>query len=259
MSAGTVVPCGWYLGLPGDKFEIDLAAELYTLPTVGPLYGSYRVQIDAFITPIRLYSRSLMINRTDIGLNMNMVKLPQLKVEGLNPRTTTGLSFDNYQINPSSILSYYGIRGVGHAPEGTANNNVLVRRFTGLKDLMYWDTIYSYYSNKQEEKAYVIHNNLVQNDVGTVVGANINTPSASDNYALTENGDVTSPGIPVLLRADSKLTVQFASITDLNPESIYIQVHTINTPYFWKATDVFSTWAISGANIVFSNPTIDVS
>ena len=116
MSAGTVVPCGWYLGLPGDKFEIDLAAELYTLPTVGPLYGSYKVQIDAFITPIRLYSRSLMINRTDIGMNMNMVKLPQIEVEGLNPRTTTGLSFDNYQINPSSILSYYGIKGVGHAP-----------------------------------------------------------------------------------------------------------------------------------------------
>ena len=146
---------------------------------------------------------------------------------------------------------------MGHAPQGTANNNVLVRRFTGLKDLIYWDTIYSYYSNKQEEKAYVIHNNLVQNDVGAVVGANINTPSASDNYALTENGDVTIPGTPVLLKADSKLTVQFASISDLNPESIYIQVHTINTPYFWKATDLFSTWTIAGANIVFSNPTID--
>ena len=59
MSSGTLVPFLVKIGLPGDKFEIDLNCEILTSPTVGPLFGSYKVQLDIFEIPLRLYNANL--------------------------------------------------------------------------------------------------------------------------------------------------------------------------------------------------------
>ena len=76
MSAGTLVPFMKTLGLPGDSFEIDLNAHVLTLPTVAPLFGSYKVQLDVFEVPFRLYQAKLHMNALNIGLDMASVKLP---------------------------------------------------------------------------------------------------------------------------------------------------------------------------------------
>ena len=62
MASGTLVPFMTEVGLPGDTFDIDLNCVVKTLPTVGPLFGSYKVQLDVFQVPIRLYNAKLHMN-----------------------------------------------------------------------------------------------------------------------------------------------------------------------------------------------------
>ena len=54
-------------------------------------------------------------------------------------------------VNPSSLLSYLGIKGFGHTKV-----NQYLRSFPAIFNLAYWDTFKNYYANKQEEYAYVI-------------------------------------------------------------------------------------------------------
>ena len=107
MSAGTLVPFMSLLALPGDNFDIDLDCEVLTLPTIGPLFGSFKVQLDVFQVPMRLYNAGLHMNKLNIGNNMSDVHIPQLRVVADN--TVSRQIDDNAQVNPSSILKYLGI------------------------------------------------------------------------------------------------------------------------------------------------------
>jgi len=60
MASGTIVPYFKKVALPGDTFDLDMHAEVMTLPTNGPLFGTYQLQIDMFQIPIRLYEAQLM-------------------------------------------------------------------------------------------------------------------------------------------------------------------------------------------------------
>jgi hypothetical protein len=144
------------LGLPGDTFDIDLDANIMTHPTLGPLFGSYKVQLDVFEVPIRLYNGDLHNNTLGIGLDMSKVKLPQLVLEAKNPDLKKPI--DNQQINPSSIFKYLGISGLGR--NGSTGETV-TRRFNAVPYLGYWDIYKNYYANKQEEVGAVIHTDSV--------------------------------------------------------------------------------------------------
>lgn len=154
MASGTLVPFMSEVGLPGDSFEIDLEADIKTTPTVGPLFGSYKVQLDVFSCPIRLYNGKLHMNLLNIGLNMSEIKLPQIIIEA-----DGALTGDNDQINPSSLLSYLNIRGLGKGTE----NQVVERSFNAIPYLAYWDIYKNYYANKQEEIGAYIHNDQANN------------------------------------------------------------------------------------------------
>ena len=45
MSAGTLVPFMSQVALPGDTFDINLNCDIKTHPTIGPLFGSYKVRV----------------------------------------------------------------------------------------------------------------------------------------------------------------------------------------------------------------------
>lgn len=152
-SAGTLLPFMSLLGLPGDTFDIDLECVVKTHPTIGPLFGSYKVQLDVFQAPIRLYQALLHNNALKIGLKMSQVKLPQLRLKAV-PLPEHVADVDASQINPSCILTYLGIRGIGITPEASGPQT---RDFNGIPFLAYWDTYKNYYANKQEEIGAVIH------------------------------------------------------------------------------------------------------
>ena len=152
MSPGTLVPFINKIALPGDTFDINLGASVLTQPTLGPLFGSFKLQLDVFQCPIRLYHAWLHNNKLKIGNNMSTVKLPQLNLQ-VNPLRWNDedepLEFQ--QINQSSLLAYLGIRGIGNIEEGTEVQKC------ALPYLAYWDIYKNYYANKQEEIGMFIH------------------------------------------------------------------------------------------------------
>jgi hypothetical protein len=156
MASGTLVPFLTEVALPGDSFDIDLDVDVKTLPTVGPLFGSYKVQLDVFQCPIRLYNGKLHMNMLNIGMDMSQILLPQLQLRG-NYNVNDG---DNQQINSSSIYSYLNMRGLGK----NAGGSYVRRYFNAIPYLGYWDIYKNYYANKQEERGFVIHGSDFNND-----------------------------------------------------------------------------------------------
>jgi hypothetical protein len=150
MASGTLVPFMSEVALPGDSFDIDLDCDVKTLPTVGPLFGSYKVQLDVFQCPIRLYNGKLHMNMLNIGMDMSQILLPQVELHS-QYNVNKG---DNQQINSSSIYSYLNIRGLGRK---SGSSTYQKRYFNAIPYLGYWDIYKNYYANKQEERGYVIH------------------------------------------------------------------------------------------------------
>lgn len=149
-ACGTIVPYWCQIGMDGTTFYIDITTKVKTLPTTGPVFGSFKHQIDVFVIPIRLYIAALHNNALGVGLNMSKVLLPQFMVYSAN----TSIYEDDTnrgQVNPSSLLSYLGIKGFGRSEV-----NQHLRRFPAIFNLAYWDIFKNYYANKQEEYAYVI-------------------------------------------------------------------------------------------------------
>ena len=103
MSSGTLVPFLCEIALPGDTFDIDLQCEILTHPTIGPVFGSFKVQLDIFATPIRLYQAQLHMNALNIGRDMSKVMFPQIQMDAQTPNLDAPI--DNQQLNPSSIFS----------------------------------------------------------------------------------------------------------------------------------------------------------
>ena len=161
MASGTLVPFMSELALPGDSFDVNLNCDVKTLPTIGPLFGSYKVQLDVFQCPVRLYQGKLHMNMLNIGMDMSEVKLPQIFMAA----DYTNGGGDNQQINPSSIFSYLNMRGLGRAEFGTG---YVERKFSALSYLSYWDIYKNYYANKQEERGVVIHGTDTANQFDVV-------------------------------------------------------------------------------------------
>lgn len=149
-ACGTIVPYWCQIGLDGTTFYIDITTKVKTLPTTGPVFGSFKHQIDIFVIPIRLYIAALHNNALGVGLNMSKVLLPQFIVNTSNTSIYEN-DTNRGQVNPSSLLSYLGIKGFGYSIV-----NQYVRRFPAIFNLAYWDIFKNYYANKQEENAYVI-------------------------------------------------------------------------------------------------------
>lgn len=149
-ACGTIVPYWCQIGLDGTTFYIDITTKVKTLPTTGPVFGSFKHQIDVFVIPIRLYIAALHNNALGVGLNMSKVLLPCFQAMSANTSIYENET-NRGQVNPSSLLAYLGVKGFGHSKV-----NQCLRRFPAIFNLAYWDTFKNYYANKQEENAYVI-------------------------------------------------------------------------------------------------------
>lgn len=149
---GTLVPYFCDIGLNGTTYNIDLTTKIRTLPTNGPIFGRLKHQIDVFHAPIRLYIRVLHNNALGIGMKMQNVKLPVMKLQANQPDMTKD-DLNSQQISQDSLMAYLGVRGLGRSKTGATS---FTRTFPAIFILMYWDTYKNYYANKQEEVGYVI-------------------------------------------------------------------------------------------------------
>lgn len=202
MSAGTLVPFMSEVALPGDSWDIDLSCEVMTLPTVGPLFGSFKVQLDVFEIPIRLYNPRLHMNLLNVGMDMSKITLPQVRISAL--RTESELTADR-QIHPSCLFSFLNIRGIGRPKSGQTGD--LWRDFNAIPFLGYWTIYKQYYANKQEEYGVVIHNNMNFSTFATVISCLISQNGiALENLALndanTNPNEETTLSIEINLPSD---------------------------------------------------------
>ena len=165
----------------GDIIDIDIESNVLTHPTVGPLFGSFKLEHHIYTAPMRLYNSWLHNNRTKIGLNMADIKLPQISVT-LSTKDNPTPENPWSQINPSCLLAYLGIKGYGsiNIPSGTKN----IQK-TGLKLLAYYDIFKNYYANTQEDKFYTIGG---APQIEAEYGGNY-IPTKDNNIKL-DNGDI---------------------------------------------------------------------
>lgn len=193
ISPGTIVPFMNMVGLPGDTFDIKLDTTVLTLPTIGPLLGSFKLQFDIFLAPVRLYQAKLHNNMLGIGNDMTQVKLPQIRLETKNVDINSNVPIAIQQVHPSSLLAYLGIRGIGRT---YGNPNVIIEKTkNAIPTLAYWDIYKNFFANKQEG-----------------IGMYINALSDGvDITAMTKNGEPLTP--PTSMHANDLITLDGYGMT----------------------------------------------
>lgn len=148
MAPGVLYPMYTNIGLTGDTFDIDLNAFVRTLPTEGPMFGAFKLQVDVFSADMRLYQAILHNNTTEIGFNMDQVLMPKMMINTHAENKSKQGAFSK-----SSLMYYLGMAGAGRSVSANAD---VQRKINALPMLAYYDIFKNYYSNKQEENAYVI-------------------------------------------------------------------------------------------------------
>lgn len=242
-SPGTLVPNLCLVAQKGDTFDIDIDSNVLTHPTTGPLFGSFKLEHHIYTGPVRLYNSWLHNNRTKIGLNMEQVKLPQIKV---NIRTLSDTPSNEekqwIQVNPSCLLAYLGIRGYANTPksgEKTVSKNA-------LPILTYFDIFKNYYANTQEENFYMIGGS-------PVINAQINGENIPNNDDIPNAlGEITSASTIILSpKTLTKEEIRFRVKTSVQARE---QILTVDNLGDWDATGnaikiettkVLSTWYIT--------------
>lgn len=156
--AGPLVPNFVDIATPGTDYYIkNINTIIRTLPTLGPIFGRFKHQIDFYKIPIRLYIGALHNNKLGVGLKMQDVKFPVAKYT-VRP-TRMGYGNDG-QVAPDSLTKYLGISGFGTWDgkiDGEVASGNITRTMHALFELAYWDIYKNYYANKQEEIGYVIN------------------------------------------------------------------------------------------------------
>lgn len=192
---GTLIPCLKLIALPGDTFDINIDTKVLTHPTVGPLFGSYKYQIDIFSCPIRLYNAKMHNNALNVGLDMSKVILPKLNIKCKANQAT--------KFSQSSALAYLGYRG-----QATSTNGE--RKINAVPYLAYLDIFKNYYANKQEDTAYYVS---TYNAKGTVNKTNlihlndyITGGSVSATFSIYDNKLKTDRFVITLKSTEGQIT-----------------------------------------------------
>lgn len=247
-SPGTLVPNLCLVAQKGDTFDIDIDSNVLTHPTTGPLFGSFKLEHHIYTGPVRLYNSWLHNNRTKIGLNMEQVKLPQIKVNIKTLLDTPSNEEKQWiQVNPSCLLAYLGIRGYANTPksgEKTVNKNA-------LPILTYFDIFKNYYANTQEENFYIIGGSPVLNIQinGKNIPNNDDIPSAlgeitSASEIILNPKTLTKEEIRFRVKTSAQAREQILTVDnlgELDETTSGIRIETIKVKSTWYITAIYST------------------
>lgn len=147
IGVGMLVPFCKILCQKGDIIDLDLINKTLSQPTLGPLFGSFKLQHFMFFGGFRLYNSWLHNNRTGIGMKMSDIKIPMMVAN------TTGVNTEAYtNISSSALYKYLGWsksrRTGANATSGVQKN--------GVPLLLYLDIFKNYFANTQENKFYML-------------------------------------------------------------------------------------------------------
>ena len=147
LGVGMLVPFCKILCQKGDIIDLNLINKTLSQPTLGPLFGSFKLQHFMFFGGFRLYNSWLHNNRTGIGMKMSDIKLPTMIRETKGTSTSA-----KTEISASALYKYLGwssSRRTGvNATAGVLKN--------GVPLLMYLDIFKNFFANTQEDKFYML-------------------------------------------------------------------------------------------------------
>mgnify|MGYP000070220216 CR=1 FL=1 len=147
IGVGMLVPFCKILCQKGDIIDLNLINKTLSQPTLGPLFGSFKLQHFMFFGGFRLYNSWLHNNRTGIGMKMSDIKLPMMKA------STSGTETDaKTNISASALYKYLG--WTGSRRTGTNATAGVLKNGTPL--LMYLDIFKNFFANTQEDKFYML-------------------------------------------------------------------------------------------------------
>lgn len=147
IGVGMLVPFCKILCQKGDIIDLNLINKTLSQPTLGPLFGSFKLQHFMFFGGLRLYNSWLHNNRTGIGMKMSDIKLPMMKAN------TSGIETDaKTNISASALYKYLGWTG----SRRTGANAVGGVLKNGTPLLMYLDIFKNFFANTQENKFYML-------------------------------------------------------------------------------------------------------
>lgn len=185
MGVGMLVPFMKIVCQKGDIFDIKLMNKTMTHPTLGPLFGSFKLQHFIFTAGFRLYNSWLHNNRTGIGMKMSDIKFPTIKNSPFAPNKT------EVKFNPSSLYSYMGWRGT------RCKGQQDISKKNAIPVLIYLDIFKNYFANTQEDNFYMIADakssdyKPLQISAGSVTniqnGVSIKVPMNGDTIEIKTN------------------------------------------------------------------------
>lgn len=194
IGVGMLVPFCKILCQKGDIIDLNLINKTLSQPTLGPLFGSFKLQHFMFFGGFRLYNSWLHNNRTGIGMKMSNIKLPMMVA------TTKGSTTDaKTNISASALYKYLGwtkSRRAGTNATGGVYKN-------GVPLLLYLDIFKNFFANTQEKEFYMISNvgskPTIKAGFGGTPSSDYKLPKTGLNVTL-KNTDVVSITIPSNLK-----------------------------------------------------------
>lgn len=193
LGVGMLVPFCKILCQKGDIIDINLINKTLSQPTLGPLFGSFKLQHFLFFGGFRLYNSWLHNNRTGIGMKMSDIKLPMMRAKAFGIATDAKTN-----ISASALYKYLGwteSRRTGKdATVGVLKN--------GVPLLLYLDIFKNFFANTQEDKFYILKGaGQVALDI-----TNTNDPSDHKNYIIGQNAE------SIHILKTSKITTNLTNI-----------------------------------------------
>lgn len=174
VGVGMLVPFCKILCQKGDIIDINLINKTLSQPTLGALFGSFKLQHFMFFGGFRLYNSWLHNNRTGIGMKMSDIKLPMMVANTKGSTTDAKTNISN-----SALYKYLGWtksrRAGTNATTGVYKN--------GVPLLLYLDTFKNFFANTQEDKFYMISNVGSEPTIKAGFGG-----GASTDYKLPKTG-----------------------------------------------------------------------
>lgn len=176
VGVGMLVPFCKILCQKGDIIDINLINKTLSQPTLGPLFGSFKLQHFLFFGGFRLYNSWLHNNRTGIGMKMSDIKLPMMLARTYGTATEAKTN-----ISASSLYKYLGWSNSRR--KGSAANTGVQKN--GVPLLLYLDIFKNFFANTQEDKFYMLKG------AGEVTLDIQNTyqDSSNGNYIIGKNTD----------------------------------------------------------------------
>lgn len=204
VGVGMLVPFCKILCQKGDIIDLNLINKTLSQPTLGPLFGSFKLQHFLFFGGFRLYNSWLHNNRTGIGMKMSDIKLPMMfaNTTGITTEATTNIS-------ASALYKYLGWskskRLGANATKGVLKN--------GVPLLLYLDIFKNFFANTQEKNFYMLKG------AGSVI------LDIQDTYQSSHDGNYT-------------IGKNQESVQITNSTKIYTNLTDIDYQRFWDSIKV---------------------